>query len=274
MRLISNITAVACPANTSGINVPSGCACNAGHAGSVSAVAISPFFSSTCTPAACPDYSTGISVVSGCICNAGYNGTVQAAFQAPFYLGGCFSVQCPVNSNGTNVGRGCICLPGFLGSVTAVMGAPFFTSTCSPQWITPSGSLATIYESQRIEYTVTVRVGVSGVVFSVVSGSLPAGASLNGVTGVISGMAAVASDTTSSFTVRATLGSSYADRAFSITVLALIVNQFTFSGSNVNFIVPATLTSINVYMWAAAGGGATGEGYNDPGLCLPLDVYR
>ena len=55
--------------------------------------------------------------------------------------------------------------------------------------------------------------------FAIVSGSLPSGLSLNTSTGVISGTAAaVGSDTTSNFTIRATDDEGQtADRAFTLT---------------------------------------------------------
>ena len=42
-------TAVACPANTAGTDVPSGCTANAGYVGTVTATTTSPYYTSTIT---------------------------------------------------------------------------------------------------------------------------------------------------------------------------------------------------------------------------------
>jgi len=71
----------------------------------------------------------------------------------------------------------------------------------------------------------------SAVSYSVVSGSLPGGTSLNSGSGVISGTESGATaDTTYSFTIRATDGESQtADRAFSITITVGINNGAQFN---------------------------------------------
>lgn len=91
---------------------------------------------------------------------------------------------------------------------------------------TASGSIGTIADNQRSSYSlspVTATVTSGTLSYSVVSGSLSSGLSLNSSTGAITGTAnAVSSDTTSNFTIRATTTSASvtADRAFSITVQA------------------------------------------------------
>lgn len=97
-----------------------------------------------------------------------------------------------------------------------------------PIWSTTSGSLASIYDRNGSYYPIaTVAAtdadnGTTGhtLTFSVISGSLPAGTSLNSSNGQISGDP---TDTevvvTSNFTIRATDNAgNYTDRAFSITV--------------------------------------------------------
>jgi hypothetical protein len=106
---------------------------------------------------------------------------------------------------------------------------------------------------------------VTNLTFSITAGLLPSGATLNPLTGVISGFSAVGTDTTSTFTVRVTLNSSYAERSFNITVKAPVTQVFSFSGTDYNFSIPAGMRYINVYMWGGAGGGAQAEGYTDPG---------
>ena len=93
-----------------------------------------------------------------------------------------------------------------------------------PTWSTASGSLGSINDSQRTGVSLSATAtDVDGdtIAYSVQSGSLPGGLSLNSSTGAITGNAtAVGSDTTSSFTLRATANSKTADRAFSITIRA------------------------------------------------------
>jgi hypothetical protein len=90
----------------------------------------------------------------------------------------------------------------------------------NPTWTTASGSLGNVYETQNDSFQVTATdADGDTITYSVLSGSLPSGYSLNTSTGAITGTApSVSGDTTSSFTIRATANSVNADRAFSITV--------------------------------------------------------
>jgi len=128
----------------------------------------------------------------------------------------------------------------------------------APTWTTASGSIATVYDSARTGFSTTVVASdVDGdtITYSVLSGSLPAGASLNSATGVISGnLSSVGSDTTSSFTLRATANGKTVDRAFSITVKPQVVQTFNYTGSNQTWTVPSGLTSATVKLWGAGGG--------------------
>jgi len=120
-----------CPANSFGASVSSGCACNAGFSGAVTATMEFPFYSSTCSPVKCPDNSDGLGVSAGCVCNAGFSGSVSASTTAPFYFSSCAAVQCPSDSFGSSVSKGCACNAGFSGSVMATMTYPFYFSTCA-----------------------------------------------------------------------------------------------------------------------------------------------
>ena len=90
----------------------------------------------------------------------------------------------------------------------------------APTWTTSAGSLGTIYDTETGTHA---TVGASDadsdtIAYSLVSGTL-GGLSLNSSTGVISGDPTnVTSDTTHSFTLRATANSKTVDRAFSIIV--------------------------------------------------------
>ena len=92
-----------------------------------------------------------------------------------------------------------------------------------PAWVTAAGSLGSDYTQRSSSFTPSAPGATS---FSLVSGSLPTGHSLNTSTGVISGTASGVADYTSStfnFTLRATNGFGFVDRAFSITIASRYV---------------------------------------------------
>ena len=102
------------------------------------------------------------------------------------------------------------------GTAIAVPGISY---SGTPAWTTAAGSLATIYETAPVASVVDAAADVS-VTYSLLSGTLPVGSSLNTATGLISGTSqATNSPTTYSFTIRATDGQNQdTDRAFSITI--------------------------------------------------------
>lgn len=104
------------------------------------------------------------------------------------------------------------------------------TVSDAPTWVTTAGSLGSIAAGSAISFTVQATSD-STVSYSVVSGSLPGGASLNSSTGVISGTESGATaETTYNFTIRATDAElQTADRAFSITVTVGINNGGQFN---------------------------------------------
>ena len=114
------------------------------------------------------------------------------------------------------------------GWVVTSTGTPGFFSSATITFDTASGNIGTILDSQRDNaYTlspVTASASFGGVTYSIQSGSLPSGMTLNSSTGALSGN--VAQQTGSSpvnydFTVRATStidAGTFADRAFQITV--------------------------------------------------------
>jgi len=127
----------------------------------------------------------------------------------------------------------------------------------SPSWSTASGSLGTVYDSIRTTESLSATAtDVDGdtITYSVLSGSLPAGSSLNSSTGAITGFNAVGSSTTSNFTLRATAGSKTADRAFSITVNPPVTQTFSYTGSDQSWTAPTDVSAINVWLWGAGGG--------------------
>jgi hypothetical protein len=111
-------------------------------------------------------------------------------------------------------------LSGTSSGSTVVMPTNFYGKSLAPVWNTAAGSLGSGYTQQAVSYTVSAT---NSPTYSVVSGALPSGLSLNTSSGVISGTISSGavgnySTTTVNFTIRATANSQSADRAFSIFV--------------------------------------------------------
>jgi hypothetical protein len=104
------------------------------------------------------------------------------------------------------------------------------TVSDAPTWNTASGSLGTFSAGGSVSATISAS-GDSTIAYSIVSGSLPGGTSLNTATGVISGTESGASETTTyNFTARATDAESQtADRSFSITIEVAMANSGQFN---------------------------------------------
>jgi len=108
-------------------------------------------------------------------------------------------------------------------------GSGLINVDTSPTWQTASGQLASISDGATGTHATVSATDADGdaVVYSVQSGSIPAGTSLNTSSGVISGNPTdVSSATTSNFTLRATANTKTVDRAFSI------ITNPTFDGSS------------------------------------------
>ena len=131
----------------------------------------------------------------------------------------------------------------------------------SPSWNTASGSLGTLDEgaSANVSATATDADGDT-IVYSVQSGSLPAGTSLNTSTGAITGtLSNVNADTTSNFTLRATANSKNSDRAFSIIVINNLMTTADFFADS---------SGKSLYMFDNNGtdtGGIGNMGFGHPG---------
>jgi len=153
----------------------------------------------------------------------------------------------------------------------------------SPTWTTASGSLGAVTELQSANFSATATdADGDTITYSLVSGSLPSGLSLNTSTGAITGTAPdLASTTTYSFTLRATANSQTADRAFSITVNVPQTYTFSYTGADQTLTVPAGVTSISVDLRGAGGGnqgnaGAGGTGGKTVGTLAVTagEVYK
>ena len=105
----------------------------------------------------------------------------------------------------------------------------------SPAWSTASGQIGGVIEEGDSVSTSVTATDADGdtIVYSVQSGTLPTGLSLNSSTGAITGTAGnVSGDTTSSFTLRATANSKTADRAFNIIIKELLLDGSTSNRAN------------------------------------------
>ena len=101
----------------------------------------------------------------------------------------------------------------------AIQSSSTLTYSSNPVFSTSAGSLGSINSGASMSFTVAASSD-SAITFSIVSGALPGGGSLNTSTGAITGTeSGASSSTTYSFTIRATDAESQtSDRAFSITV--------------------------------------------------------
>ena len=153
-----------------------------------------------------------------------------------------------------------------------------------PTWTTSAGSIGSVYDSVRGTATITVVASDADgdtITYSVQSGSLPAGSSLNTSTGVISGFDAVGSDTTSTFTLRASATGGTVDREFSITVKAPVSTTYSYTGSEQSWTIPTGLTAFVVDIKGAsanktgnAGNGGSGGRTQGTRLATAGQVYK
>jgi len=132
----------------------------------------------------------------------------------------------------------------------------------SPTWQTASGQLASIQDNATGTHTTVSATDADGdaVVYSIQSGSIPAGTSLNTSSGAISGDPTdVSSATTSNFTLRATANTKTVDRAFSIITnptldgtssAKAVANIATFNGLG-------TLSTGSHNIWVTLNGAVT-----------------
>ena len=131
----------------------------------------------------------------------------------------------------------------------------------SPVFGVASGSLGTLSDIDRAGSNLTSITASDDegdtVTFSVTSGSIPTGLTLNS-NGTFSGTAdAVGSNTTSTFTVTANDGTNTSTRQYSITVNAPVIEVFN---SNGTWNVPTGITAVQVLVVAGGGAGGTTVG--------------
>lgn len=134
-------------------------------------------------------------------------------------------------------------------------------NAAAPVFATAAGSLGSIFDSQRSSYTLSPATATTsnGTItgYAIQSGSIPGGLTFNTTTAAITGTAtAVGSDTTSTFTVRATnsLGNT-TDREFTILVKAPVVASFANTNSSQTFDT-TSIKTFNLYVWGAGTGNS------------------
>lgn len=170
---------------------------------------------------------TGTNFVNGAVVNAiSTTGAIFTADTVTFNSATSITAQFTLATDGTYYIR--VENPdGLAGrSSTALL-----TVSDAPTWSTAAGSLGSVAQGGSISFTVTATSD-SAVTYSIVSGALPTGGSLNSSTGAITGTESGSdtSETTYNFTIRATDAEAQtADRAFSITVTVSINNAGQFN---------------------------------------------
>lgn len=104
------------------------------------------------------------------------------------------------------------------------------TVSDAPTWTTTAGSLGSMAAGSTANFTIAATSD-SAITYSIASGALPGGLSLNSSTGAITGTeSGTTAETTYNFTARATDAEAQtADRAFSITVTVSINNSGGFN---------------------------------------------
>jgi hypothetical protein len=151
-------------------------------------------------------------------------------------------------------------------------------------WSTTSGNIGTVYPdiTSVFSYTLLANALANTPSYSVTSGSLPAGLSLNSSTGVISGTAdSVGSNTTYTFTVRASDGTATADRSFNIIVNTQIVSggtlysdtthlYRTFTSGTSNLVLTQSIPVDYVLVAGGGGGGAANAAGGGAGGLIEL----
>ena len=190
---------------------------------------------------------TGTAFQSGC--NVLVNG--QSAGTVTFISSTQISFTAPAASAGTYViyvinpdGGTAISIPGISYSGT-------------PNWSTTAGSLGSVYETASFNSTLTAT-GDAPISYSLFSGTLPTGASLNSSTGLISGTSsATASSTTYNFTIQAKDAQNQTtNRAFSLTVNPDVVTWVS-PTNNATYNVFTNTAIANVTMSATSAAGKT-----------------
>ena len=131
-----------------------------------------------------------------------------------------------------------------------------------PTWNSSAGSLGTYYDSQRTNLSIQlggydVEDANANLTFSISSGALPSGLSLNANGSITGTPSAVNANTTNNFSVIITDsgGNQSSPRSFSLTILAPIVfATYTYTGTDQSLTLPAGFSSFKAHIWGGGGG--------------------
>ena len=136
----------------------------------------------------------------------------------------------------------------------------------TPTWTTAAGSLGSYTETVAIANTVTAT-GDAPITYSLYSGSLPTGATLNTSNGYISGTSPLeASPTTFTFTIRATDAQAQdTDRQFSLTINPDVVTWSSpANGTTYSSTANSAISNVTMSASAASGQSITYTAYALP----------
>ena len=122
----------------------------------------------------------------------------------------------------------------------------------SPIWQTQAGSLGTFEEQVAVSISATaLEPDNTSITYSIISGSLPSGVTLNSSTGLISGtLPDVVSNTTYSFTINASDGYNNIPRSFSITSTANLAPVWTSASGLVGIVFDSLRSSTTISLAA------------------------
>jgi hypothetical protein len=151
---------------------------------------------------------------------------------------------------------------------SVALSLPGISYSGTPAWSTSAGTLGTQYETTAISKSLSAT-GDGTVTYSLLSGTLPTGSTLNTSTGAISGTApSVNSSTTYNFTIRATDSQNQdTDRAFSIT---LTPDTVTWTNPATDLTVTADINT--AYTQALAATSIAGNSVSYAANQLPTGV--
>lgn len=142
------------------------------------------------------------------------------------------------------------------GTAVAVPGIQY---SGVPNWTTAAGSLGSYTETVAIANTVTAT-GDAPITYSLFSGSLPTGATLNSANGYISGTSPLAaSPTTYTFTIRATDAQQQdTNRSFSLTINPDVVTWSSpANGTTYTSVANSAISNVALSATAASGKSIT-----------------
>lgn len=172
--------------------------------------------------------------------------------------------------------------------ISTGISAPVFTTASgnigriyTGAYYDSSGSLTSYYNLLPVTATDPDGQPITG--YSITSGSLPPGLSLNSSTGAITGNitlgtlsapSASPSSTTYTFTVKADTSNASSSRSFNIIVYQPYLQTYSYTGGPQTFNVPSSLTTttqqISARLWGAGGGNYYSGSYpNDINLGAP-----